>query len=88
MTRMFLIVILLICVIFFLCRLIAFSEQKKKVERENTEKTLKRIYKCDNCEIGKRSFEIDKHSENCPYLASWKDEECHFFKEIESGCSE
>ena len=65
--------------------------RKKSLKNKDNAPVVERNYMCDNCETGKKSYELDSHSDNCPYIASWKGEECRFFKAIEdekSGCTE
>ena len=34
---------------------------------------------CPNCKTGKESYELDQHSESCPYIGCWKNDECRFY---------
>ncbi|MBQ7036906.1 MAG: hypothetical protein IJN74_05400 [Clostridia bacterium] len=38
---------------------------------------------CPRCKTGKKSVKLDLHSEECPYLSSWKNGECQFFVPLE-----
>ena len=40
---------------------------------------------CSKCETGKKSFELDKHSDNCPYISCCKDGRCHYFKPLKEA---
>lgn len=38
---------------------------------------------CPKCKVGKESYELDRHSETCPYIGYWKDGKCQFFKPLD-----
>lgn len=38
---------------------------------------------CPKCKVGKESYELDRHSETCPYIEYWKDGKCPFFRPID-----
>jgi len=38
---------------------------------------------CSSCKTGKESYELDKHSEACPYIGCWKDGKCSFYVPLE-----
>ena len=39
--------------------------------------------KCENCAVGQKSYEIDAHSEACPFLEGRNGGECSFFVPLE-----
>ncbi len=39
---------------------------------------------CPKCKTGKDSYELDKHSETCPYIDCWKNGKCYFFVPLEN----
>ena len=34
---------------------------------------------CPNCKVGKESYDLDKHSDACPYIECCKDGKCNFY---------
>jgi len=34
---------------------------------------------CPKCKVGKESYDLDRHSEMCPYIGCLKDSKCHFY---------
>ena len=39
---------------------------------------------CPNCKTGKESYELDQHSESCPYIGYLKEGTCSFFESLEN----
>jgi len=41
---------------------------------------------CTNCKTGKESYELDKHSEACPYIGCYKFKKnrCNYYKPLET----
>jgi len=37
---------------------------------------------CTNCKTGKASYELDIHSEACPYISSYENNKCIFYKPL------
>ena len=37
---------------------------------------------CPGCKIGKESFELDKHSDACPYICCCKNGKCSFYEPL------
>ena len=37
---------------------------------------------CSNCKTGKESYELDTHSENCPYMMCWSNGRCDYYKPL------
>lgn len=40
------------------------------------------IHLCENCKIGSKIYEIDAHSEFCPYVICYEGDNCPFFRPI------
>ncbi len=40
---------------------------------------------CSRCKTGRESLKIDPLSGVCPYIVSWKDGKCYFFKELDDS---
>ncbi len=38
---------------------------------------------CPRCKTGKESYELDRHSEVCPYIGCWKNGKCPYFQSVE-----
>ncbi len=38
---------------------------------------------CCRCKTGKESYELDEHSESCPYIGCWNDGKCSFYIPLE-----
>lgn len=43
---------------------------------------------CPKCKVGKESYELDIHSEECPYIWHLKDGKCKFFQPLEKPVKE
>lgn len=39
---------------------------------------------CPKCKVGKESYELDRHSDACPYIGCWKDGKCHFYVPLDN----
>jgi hypothetical protein len=37
---------------------------------------------CENCKTGRKTYEIDNHSEFCNYIVCYEDGNCPFFRPI------
>lgn len=37
---------------------------------------------CENCKTGKEMYELDNHIPMCPYMLSWKNNKCNFYKPL------
>lgn len=37
---------------------------------------------CISCEIGKRTYELDKHAEQCPYMYCYIGNKCSMYRKI------
>lgn len=37
---------------------------------------------CSNCETGKNTYELDRHSPLCPYISFHNGKECSMYKEM------
>ncbi|MBQ3022483.1 MAG: hypothetical protein IJD91_04060 [Clostridia bacterium] len=60
-----------------------FSTEEKVVEQIDEESPSKEKQRCEKCAVGKANYEIDEHSEVCPFLAGRDGKECGFFKPSE-----
>ena len=38
---------------------------------------------CPKCNVGKESYDLDKHSDTCPYMGCWKDGKCNYYVPLE-----
>lgn len=38
---------------------------------------------CPRCKTGKESYDLDSHSEACPYIGCWKKGKCPFYVPLE-----
>ncbi len=52
-------------------------------DSEKEKNTFVKQQLCTNCKVGKQSYEIDNHSEVCPYISCWKDDTCYYYEPIE-----
>ena len=43
---------------------------------------------CPRCKTGKWSYELDRHSEACPYIHCWRRNKCSFYKPLEKHSKE
>ena len=39
---------------------------------------------CPSCKTGKESYELDRFSEDCPHIASYKNSKCPFYLPLEN----
>lgn len=39
---------------------------------------------CPRCKTGKDSYDLDQHSEACPYIGCWKKGKCSFFEPLDT----
>lgn len=65
--------------------IVAGRSDEENNSRQNTEGADEMFWKkqiCPKCKVGKWSYELDKHSEACPYIGCWKDGKCQFFEPI------
>lgn len=37
---------------------------------------------CENCRTGREAYELDSNFPMCPYIASWENNKCNFYKPI------
>ncbi len=37
---------------------------------------------CKNCKTGRKTYELDEHSEFCPYIDCYDDDTCPFYRPI------
>ena len=40
---------------------------------------------CPRCKTGKWSYELDRHSEACPYIHCWRRNKCSFYKPLDKN---
>lgn len=75
------------CILIAVASSIAFADDsEREISRKNSkeaEDVNLRKQLCSKCKIGLESYEIDKHSESCPYLSCWKNNKCGFYKPID-----
>ena len=85
MTKAVLIVLLFIVFLIVMKKVInlLFSTEEKVVEQIDKESPSKKEQRCEKCAVGKANYEIDEHSEVCPFLAGRDGKECGFFKPSE-----
>ena len=87
-------IVLLLLIVFLLAirKIISLlsSAEKNVPEQTQNENLPMKSQRCEKCAVGKAIYEIDEHSEVCPYLGGIKGEECGFFKPLEkqSECTE
>ena len=87
MTKTLLIVstfsILAFIIIAMYCTLIVASGSKKDdINFDNNEENNNRFCKkqiCPKCKTGKESYNLDIHSDICPYIESYKNGKCRFY---------
>ena len=60
-----------------------FFSTEKKVEKPYEKPIVKKMQMCEKCAVGKANYEIDEHSEVCPFLGGRDGGECGFFKPLE-----
>lgn len=41
-----------------------------------------KIYLCTNCKTGQKTYGLDSHSEFCPYISCYEENNCPFFKPL------
>ncbi len=44
----------------------------------------RKVKLCENCETGKRTYELDCHTAFCPYLFYYKNKGCLYYKPIKN----
>ncbi len=66
--------------------LVIARRSDKQANMENNEGDDDMFWKkqlCPNCRTGKESYELDQHSESCPYIGYLKEGKCSFFVPFE-----
>lgn len=79
--------VLVFIVFAMMCAMIVAGRSDEENNRQNTEGADEMFWKkqiCPKCKTGKDSYDLDKHSESCPYIGFWKDGKCQFFEPIKS----
>ncbi len=88
MLKSFLLLVLTITVIFFIvityCAMIVAGQTDRQADTERKRTALEKQI-CPGCKTGKESYEVDRHSETCPYISSWHDGECSFYVPLENS---
>ena len=84
------ILILAFCVVAMYCAIIVAgrSDEEYSNKDNNNGGDDDMFFKkqlCPKCAVGQRSYELDKHSDICPYIGCLKDGKCHFYEPIKSG---
>ncbi len=77
--------ILLFIILTILCAMVLAGRADKgnnEIEAEN-QKPERNVSLCPKCKVGQESYALDKQSEACPHLASWKTGKCSYFIPIE-----
>ena len=81
-------IIVLFLVIAMYCALIVAGRSDEQSNMENNEgDDIELFFKrqiCPRCKTGKYTYELDRHSEACPYIGCWKKGKCSFFEPLES----
>lgn len=74
--------IVLIIVLFFYCALIIAGRSDAHDSYSIYNEGDQDMQICCGCKTGKESFTLDKHSEACPHIGSWKNGKCSFYKPL------
>ena len=81
-------IIVLFLVIAMYCALIVAGRSDEQTNMENNEgDDIELFFKkqiCPRCKTGKYTYDLDRHSEACPYIGCWKKGKCSFFEPLES----
>ena len=67
-----------VAIIVFLLKQIFMKNEKKPACDKKEYKAL-----CTSCKTGKKSYKIDKRSDMCPHINSWKDGTCHYYESMD-----
>lgn len=82
-----LIIVLTLVVFALYCALIVAGRSDEEIERENNNEGDDEMFWkkkiCPRCKTGKDSYDLDKHSEACPYIGCWKNGKCSFYVPLE-----
>lgn len=78
--------ILLITAVSLILAFIVALGSSNKNNGNNKSKKYKFLKKqiCPRCKTGKHTYEVDKHSEICPYIGSWTKGKCQFYVPIDN----
>ena len=84
MTKTVLIALTIVIFILAMKRLLIFllCSEQKGAKQENDEHAPTNTQMCEQCSVGKESYEIDEHSEVCPYFEGRDGKVCNFFKPL------
>lgn len=64
------------------CELIIAGRSEEASSRQNNEgydSTFWKKQTCPKCKVGKESYELDRHSDTCPYIGCWENGKCPFY---------
>lgn len=75
--------ILAIVVALYCAMLLAGRSDENNNNNEGYDDMFWKKQLCPNCRTGKESYELDKHSESCPYIGYLKEGTCSFFVPFE-----
>lgn len=70
------------------CAMVVAGRSDDQAEKENNEgDDIEMLFKkqiCPRCKTGKYTYDLDRHSEACPYIGCWKKGKCSFFEPLET----
>lgn len=91
MLKTFLITISIIGGAFFIiamyCAMVVAGRSDDQTNMENNEGADEMFWRkqiCPRCKTGKYTYELDRHSEACPYIGCWKNGKCSFFEPLDT----
>ena len=79
-------VILAMVVALYCALIIAVRSKRDHSNVDNNEENYNRFSKkqiCPKCKTGKESYNLDIHSDTCPYIGYYKNGKCRFYKHID-----
>lgn len=84
------ILILAFCVVAMYCAIIVAgrSDEEYNNKDNNNGGDDDMFFKkqlCPKCAVGQRSYELDKHSDICPYIGCLKDGKCQFYVPLDNS---
>ncbi len=81
-------IIILFVLFAMMCTMIVAGRSDEQANKENVKEADKMFWKkqlCPKCKTGKDSYDLDKLSENCPYIECFKNGKCQFYVPLEKA---